>query len=118
MNKENLFKALDEGTIDEITDLLYEDFESTVRVLKQLKNELTPPTADEVCKALSEYYELKEDESVFYRSNTKEFVIDTSMVGFEDEICIMLPNFTIAFYHDLPPHLITMIGRFYEGEIE
>jgi hypothetical protein len=37
MNKEDLFNALDNDSVDEITDLLYEDFNSTVKVLKELK---------------------------------------------------------------------------------
>ena len=114
MNKENLFKALDEGTIDEITDLLYEDFESTVRVLKQLKNELTPPTADEVCKVLSEYY----DEDIIYTKNKYKngFHLKNSLyiVKFENNNIEFVNK--EYFNHKYPPYLIEMLGRFYEGE--
>ena len=110
MKKENLFKALDEGTIDEITDLLYEDFESTVKILKQLKNELTAPTADEVCKALEKDYQ-----SIIEYKNGK-FTSHTDNTFYRD--IIWIDNRGLVHFNNCEkPHLIEMIGAFYKGEM-
>lgn len=76
-------------------------------VIKQ--NETPPPTVYEICKALSEQLKLK----VSY--GAKQFYYKI-----ENTECIM---FVTETYGDglwsindyLPPHLIMMIGRFYEG---
>ncbi len=77
--------------------------------IETITKALTPPTADEVCKALSE--QLKEKVSY----GVKEFYYKI-----ENTECVM---FVIETYGDglwsinsyLPPHLITLIGRFYQG---
>jgi len=71
-----------------------------------LKDYLTPPTADEVCKALSDYLRV----DVRYDVLAKEFYV------FSDSTHITkfgIYGYQIKYY--LLPHLITLIGRFYEG---
>ena len=80
-----------------------------------IKKALTPPTADEVCMALSEWLITK----VVYKHKTKTFYLKQSTFNVE----------LVSYYYDkdrkdyvihfefaepLPPHLITLIGRFYE----
>ena len=74
-----------------------------------LRKALTPPTVDELCKALSEQLKQK----VSYGAKQFYYTI-------ENTECVM---FVTETYGDglwsineyLPPHLITLIGRFYEG---
>ncbi len=87
---------------------------SLTQWVADLTNELEAlkktPTADEVIKALSEY------ESYFgkvnYDASTRRFYSD-------DTICYLGIDYQrtpiIIFEYDLPPHLITMIGKFYES---
>ena len=76
---------------------------------------LTPPTADEVCKALSECLQrevkMYSDNTFYYTEQRQIGECDEIICGYgwENE------HHTIAFEFDLPPHLITLIGRFYEG---
>ena len=65
--------------------------------LEYIKKALTPPTADEVCKALSEYLK----RNVYYEDGM--FKVHSDVYG------------EIVDLNTLPPHLITLIGRFYEG---
>ena len=80
-----------------------------------IEKALTPPTADEVCKALSEYLQRKvniySDNTFYYTEQRQIGECDEIICGYgwENE------HHTIAFEIDLPPHLITLIGRFYEG---
>lgn len=81
-------------------------------IFNTIKQALTPPTANEVCEALSEYYK---DYEVTYLKEEKTFVRTnyayTFDIVWEDagEICFK-KNTT------LPPRLITLIGKFYESE--
>lgn len=74
---------------------------------------LTPPTADEVCKALSQFDDF---DKVEYDEQTKTFssgeIICYIGYDFSSDKC----KTTIIFNYDLPPHLITLIGRFYEAQ--
>lgn len=74
-----------------------------------IKKVLTPPTADEVCIALNERY----NNSVFqYLKDNKSFVFGYML----RPVCRLKEDKTIDWAtNDLPPHLITLIGRFYEG---
>lgn len=83
------------------------------RLLSLIKKALTPPTADEVCKALSEC----EKRNVFYSEDTQEFYY-LEYEGKNGEYSQFITEtygdglWTLGVY--LPPHLITLIGRFYE----
>ena len=73
-----------------------------------LKDHLTPPTADEVCKALSDYFGFYYyyQDGYFYKSDGIKYIYPLKVSGFTE----------IQLYDGhLPPHLITLIGRFYEG---
>ena len=68
----------------------------------------TPPTEQEVCEALGEYWK-------------KEVVYDTKNTGFylrKKRIVSYFPINKYLIQCFLPPHLITLIGRFYEGKVK
>jgi len=83
------------------------------KYMDSLKSILTPPTADEVCKALLVYDDFYE---VNYRPSTRGFYSN------DTTICYLGINHNktpiIIFEYDLPPHLTTLIGRFYEGVVK
>ncbi len=69
----------------------------------------TTPTADEVCKALSDYFgfDYYYQDGYFYRSDGIKYIYPIKVSGFIE----------IQMYDGhLPPHLITLIGRFYEAQ--
>ena len=73
----------------------------------EIEEALTTPTEQEVCEAINDflggrttYFSL-----TFYNKNIKK---DVCYLNYKDDIEIN---------EDLPPHLITMIGKFYEGEM-
>ena len=76
---------------------------------------LTPPTEDEVCKALSEYLErevkISKEKSFYYSQISHYGEVDEIICGYSWEDT----HYTIGFEIDLPPHIITMIGKFYES---
>ena len=69
----------------------------------KLEQALTPPTQEEVCKVLSEYM----NEPVWFDENND---IRISAQWLVKKINTYGLNFMIV----LPPHLITMISRFFE----
>lgn len=115
--KENkvLQKALDvykgrlttfyEETIRKTTD----ELERTLTELEALKRY---PTADEVCKALSEYY----NEEVLYDERRQAFHFKNSwyIVTFDNGY-IQFAHHDYWKFDTKKPSLITLIGRFYEG---
>lgn len=91
--------------LEEVNNLIdyYVEESTTYDSWQVIIEALTPPTADEVCKALSEFI----DREVTYDDAKKDFV---------DECRNSVEHFLFDSYHlkNIPPHLITMIGRFYE----
>ena len=96
--------------------------EPYLKRLDAIRKALTPPTEQEVCEALGEYYDTKvyyeeqEFGTSFYLGkvkkdmNGKECTVKrTIVVSYEGEI---------GWNASLPPHLITLIGRFYEGKVK
>lgn len=76
--------------------------------LDVIKSYLSPPTVEEVCNALSDYfgYDYYYQDGFFYKSDGIKYVWFMTRSGVDE----------IFYYWDsLPPHLITLIGRFYEG---
>ena len=79
------------------------------KALNELEALKKPPTVDELCKSLSEQLKQK----VSYGAKQFYYTIENTK-------CVM---FVTETYGDglwsineyLPPHLITLIGRFYEG---
>lgn len=96
-------------TSSTIEEAHYDVFPIIRKALNELESLKKHPTADEVCKALSEQLKQK----VSYSAEQFYYTI-------ENTECIM---FVTETYGDglwsinayLPPHLITLIGRFYEG---
>ncbi len=76
-----------------------------------LKNYLTPPTADEVCKALSGWF----DEKFYYDVNQKEFYTK-ALNGQHSVVKLKKNEIHFGGWYTMPPHLITLIGRFYEAQ--
>jgi hypothetical protein len=86
-----------------------QNIKTTIECVTELEKSLTPPTADEVCKALGEHFH---SDSVRYSNITLMFEM-------YDQIICKISQFGIVYFMDgLPPHLITLIGCFYEGEIK
>ncbi|MDY0278385.1 MAG: hypothetical protein RBQ97_09925 [Acholeplasma sp.] len=109
MNKEleALKLDLEEFKLSKTTEfiLLRFDREEALNMLKAL----TPPTVDEVCKALSDFLR----EEISYDNKQFHYIIkNTQCLMFVTET---YDNNTFSLGVYLPPHLITMIGRFYEG---
>lgn len=82
---------------------------------KMVMSFLTPPTEQEVCKALSGYFEqdVKYISGMFYYGEDLQFteICDTTI---ED----LNGNQLYNIYLHLPPHLITMIGKLYESRVK
>ena len=74
---------------------------------KIIEQALTPPTEEEVCEALSEYYgfEVVHEGLDFIPKIEHDYYYEVVSVA----------DNRIVFTAPLPPHLVTMIGRFYEG---
>jgi len=94
-------------------DLDYVSKHNLMDDLREIKQAITPPTADEVCKELIDYFKKSKYhgyiDTAYYSEEGKYFYT-------EDEnrslVALMFDNYYI---HEIPPHLITLIGRFYEG---
>ena len=73
-----------------------------------LLESLTPPTADEVCKALSEFLE----HTVITRKNKHGITFNYD----ETKQTIISKNYDLLNIRFLlPTHLIALVGKFYEG---
>ena len=92
--------------------IAYENWLECEKELEALKK---PPTVEEVCMELSRHY--KEQVSYSNERHNHMFYFEKSRLG----IVVLLfenINFIRGDYHktnDLPPHLITLIGRFYQS---
>ena len=117
MNKElEALKRLRDG----YENNYYKQFTSSTAKINEDYNmvlkTLTPPTADEVCEYLISFYGRKvvydntKSNHVFYFEESKTIIVKLYCDGYI--------NFATGDYHytnNLPPHLITLIGSFYEG---
>ena len=102
------------GLLDRIKNYaeIFEDKEEQALILKQLdviRPYLVSPTADEVCKALSEFV----GREVSYTNKQFHYIIKNTQVLIYVTETYNNKTFSLGVY--LPPHLITLIGRFYEG---
>lgn len=75
---------------------------------KIIEKALTPPTAEEVCKALSEYVGKKVFVDKRYKMTT--FIIE------RENIIATINNGNRLYVSQLPPHLIELVAKFYKGE--
>jgi len=121
MNKElESLKAIEsvidlaDDSVNTYTAMGRELEEAIVRIrgdIKSLRKALTPPTADEVCLAIMKHYESK---IVFYNEMAKTF--NEVHLTRNEEVVSNYANGEVGInYNALPPHLITMIGKFYES---
>jgi len=102
-----------ERTLEALSKCKEKQHECGVK-LRDLKQALTPPTSDDVCKALSEYIK----KPITYYSSSKRFAIMCANDYYEIARLHNNNEITFDITYCLPPHLITMIGRFYESESE
>ncbi len=79
---------------------------------KLLEKALTPPTEEEVCKALTEWAEASWLGKARISYNKTDFII-TGPLG-SAQVCSLWNNKLILYYR-LPPRLVTLIGRFYQS---
>ena len=80
-----------------------------------IRNALTPPTADEVCEALSEYIQW----DVIYIKHNKEFMMKIDNTSIDNTSIVKVNMFgSVKFNAPLNARLITLIGRFYENEVK
>ena len=108
MSKElEALKKVRNGSYDDYHSTSFENIYS--KEFDMLEQALTPPTEEEVCKALSEYYGFE----VMYE-DLDFFPKDTLRLSYLYCVVAMVDG-CIDFADPLPPHLITLIGRFYEG---
>jgi hypothetical protein len=97
-----------------------EKMEQGLNAINRLAEIETPPTADQVCEALSEYF----GETIILNPATCEFMNvncfanDVNSVTHTKITEWFEPYNTYSIIEPLPPHLITLIGRFYEGRDE
>lgn len=103
-----------------VRELLAWDGEES-KDLEIIEQALTPPTEEEVCKALSEHLEVP----IYYNIPHRYFYYEVLEISGRNKKEIILTTFTkrgtnyndetLDIRYDLPPHLIILIGRFYEG---
>ncbi len=86
-----------------------------------IRKALTPPTSDEVCVELDKWYiEATGDlliasiNDFTYDGDEKRFYKRMLNKPHQMTICSLDTNDCVQLREPLPPHLITMIGKFYE----
>ena len=74
---------------------------------------LLAPTSEDVCEALSEWFKVE----VYYNKSQREFYYDLNDESGRTMVMLVgFPFNTVKIYNGyFAPHLITLIGRFYEG---
>ena len=93
---------------------LKEDVYSS-EALSYIEQALTPPTQEEVCKALSEYIQW----DVIYIKHNKEFMMKIDNTSIDNTSIVKVNMFgSVKFNAPLNARLITLIGRFYENEVK
>ena len=94
----------------ELDDKTEEAYQRLLKSLTELEELKRYPTSDEVCKALSEYLKepIKYDDVIQIFYSVYEDEIETYARYYKGREELQVVNI-------LPPHLITLIGKFYEG---
>lgn len=100
--KEAFYKVLERS---EFAYVGHDDVDMVIKALTELEELKRYPTSDEVCEALNTFDDF---DNVEYDDKTRTFYSG-------EIICYSGRYECIIFNYDLPPHLITLIGRFYEG---
>jgi hypothetical protein len=73
--------------------------------IEEFLNQYKAPTADDVCEALGEFFNCHVD---YFEGEERFYTEDHSNL-------LDWYLFESFYISQIPPHLITMIGRFYEG---
>lgn len=84
-----------------------------------LEKALTPPTADQLCEELEEYFYRcvgKACPCLKYDKDTKKFIYIDNLIGDVYELVTLEKHGYIHFATSLPPRLIKRIAMFYEKE--
>jgi len=113
-NSKNIVDKYEEWAIGEIKKFADKNEWSLKLMSDFIEKAITPPTSEEVCKALSEWFR----KSVIYNSKLSEFSFDEPKKRGYIYYIACKSGRNIRFNYELPPHLITLIGRFYEGVIK
>ena len=93
--------------------------QDVMRDIDVLEKALTPPTAEELCEELGEYYEVKvmfESNEFYYKdrySNSNVGIVGLRTKKVKEKV---VKN-CVDFYPELPPTLIKRIAQFYENEV-
>ena len=108
--KKVLAKYISEKTgVSEEKHFEYLQYDTEIDIIAKA---LTPPTADEVCKALSMEYKnhvmFEVDYKQFIVTMTRPIVMQYEITEYKNGCVRIQPDY-------LKPHLITLIGRFYQG---
>ena len=78
-----------------------------------IKKALTPPTVDEVCVELKDFFKNSKYhnyiDTVYYSERGKYFYTEDEQRNLIEMI------FDNYYVHEIPPRLISMIGKFYES---
>ena len=109
MTPKEAFRRIDISLSDYLGEGLINERKMISQALTELEELKRYPTSEEVCEALSEYL----GRDVTYNDGTFELVYDDYTLF----ICECSKN-NVAIGMTLPPHLITLIGRFYENEVK
>ena len=103
----------DEGYQMCINPTWEQELDSIKQALTELEELKRYPTSEEVCEALIDYFKKSKYHSYI---DTAYYSEEGKYFHTEDEnrslVEIMFDNYYI---HEIPPHLITLIGKFYEG---
>lgn len=94
--------------------------QDVLKDISTIEKALTPPAAEEVCKALSEWLNKEVPDlwnyNVYYSDGGFQYY---NGEGFEEYLVEYYEeDKTMTLSVFLPPHLVTLVGRFYEGVIK
>ena len=85
-----------------------------VEAEKIVRKALTSPTSEEVCEALSESVK----EKVIYNERDKMFGFINFDGEFYELVSLHLSGLDFDDIYNYKPHLLIMLGKFYEGVVE
>ena len=101
----------EEHGVSPLRSSLHSPSYDTVRdYIKRTNKALTPPTEEEVCKAYANQYHC----GLLYNRKLKEFV-EIKGGRSRGKIIARKVGECLEFPHPIHSHLITLLGRFYEG---
>ena len=98
-------------SISNVMDLRHPNL---INLFGKLERELTPPTAEQVCKALSEYINIPEHAKIRYQFSNKSFYLRYNSA--KAYVLCQYMGGMVIIDKGYSPKLTTMIGQFYEEE--